>query len=302
MNPSMRKAFLAARRTGIGGSDIGAILGISPFSTAVDVYLAKTEPPPADEPTEYLYWGHAVEPIIIQRFSEEHGIEIIQPDTIARHPEHEWMVANLDGMIPGERPGVLEIKNVNTFSAKAWGLEGSDDVPLTYVAQVAWYMAVKNYDYAVIAALFGGNEYREFRIERDHELEAILIDAGREFWFKHVLPQIAPEAKTLSDVASLFKRDDGRVLEADDALLDLYTQLKSAKAQAKHVVGNIELLETKIKARMGESATLRYQGQPLATWKTQASQRVDIKAFEQAHPELCQQFRKTSESRTFCLK
>ncbi|BBE09439.1 Putative phage-related protein [Mycoavidus cysteinexigens] len=302
MNACMRQEFLAARRTGIGGSDIGAILGVSPFKTAVDVYLSKTQPTPMDEPAEYTYWGHAVEPIIAQRFSEEHGIEVIRPDTIMRHPEHEWMVANLDGIIPGERPGVLEIKNVNTFSAKAWGLEGSDEVPLTYVAQVAWYMAVKDYDYAVIAALFGGNEYREFRVERDSELEAILIDAGRTFWFKHVLPRIAPEAKTLSDVASLFKSDDGGAVEADDALFDLCTQLKSAKAQSKSMVSKIELLETKIKACMGKSAMLRYQGQLLATWKTQASQRVDIKAFEQAHPELCQQFRKTSESRTFRLK
>jgi len=302
MNANTRNAFLAARQTGIGGSDIGAILGVSPFKTAVDVYLAKTQPNPSDEHSELTYWGHAVEPIIIKRFSEDHAIDVVRPGAIARHAEHEWMVANLDGIIPDERLGVLEIKNVSQFGAKAWGEEGTDEVPLSYVAQVAWYMAVKNYDYGVIAALFGGNDYREFRIERDDELESALISAGRNFWFNHVMPEIPPEAKTAGDVLRLFRHDDGSIAEADDELFELYEQLKSAKAEGKRVESDIDLIETKIKARMGDAATLTYHGQTLATWKTQTARLFDTRAFEAAHPQLCEQFRKVCESRVFRLK
>ncbi|WP_197328703.1 YqaJ viral recombinase family nuclease [Ralstonia syzygii] len=302
MNTSARNEFLTARQTGIGGSDIGAILGVSPFKTAVDVYLAKTRPNPSDERSELTYWGHAVEPIIINRFSEDHGINVVKPDAIARHADHQWMVANLDGIIPGDRPGVLEIKNVSQFGTKAWGAEGTDEVPLSYVAQVAWYMAVMGYDYGVIAALFGGNDYREFRVERDAELEAMLINTGRDFWLNHVITGTPPEAKTASDVLRLFKRDDGSATEADDELFDLCEQLKTAKAEGKRVEGDIDLIETKIKARMGDAATLIYHGQTLATWKTQTARRFDTKAFEAAHPALCDQFRKVSESRVFRLK
>lgn len=124
-----RADFLAARQTGIGGSDIGAILGVSPFKSAVDVFLAKTAPNPSDEQTEWTYWGHAVEPIIARRFSEEQGVELIRPDAIARHPQHDWRVGNPDGMIPGPPAGVLEIKNVSAFCAQAWGADGSDEIP-----------------------------------------------------------------------------------------------------------------------------------------------------------------------------
>src|SRR5260363_129429 len=96
-----RDAFLTARQACIGGSDIGAILGVSSFKSAVDVYPAKTAPNPSDAQTELTYWGHAVEPIIARRFSEEHGVELIRPNAIARHPQHDWMVGNLDGIIPG---------------------------------------------------------------------------------------------------------------------------------------------------------------------------------------------------------
>src|SRR5260364_318217 len=59
-----RDAFLTARQTGICGAYSWAILGVSSFKSAVDVFLAKTAPNPSDAQTELTYWGHAVEPII----------------------------------------------------------------------------------------------------------------------------------------------------------------------------------------------------------------------------------------------
>ncbi len=302
MNAPDRVDFLVARQSGIGGSDIGAILGVSPFKSPVDVYLAKTAPNPEEEKNELFYWGHALEAPIADRFALDHRIQVIRPQEIARHPEHEWMVANLDGIIPGDPAGVLEIKTVSAFGGRDWGVEGSDDVPLAYVAQVAWYMAVMDFPYAKIAALFGGNDYREFHVDRDRDLEAILIEKGREFWFGHVLPNLPPQPATANDVIRLFKRDDGTAIEADEDLAATIEQLKSVKANAKSIDSEIDLLETKIKARMGAAASLTYCGQTLATWKTQTARRFDTKGFEAAHSDLCEQFRKVAESRVFRLK
>src|SRR5260364_26398 len=261
-----RDAFLTARQTGIGGSDIGAILGVSSFKSAVDVFLAKTAPNPSDAQTELTYWGHAVEPII------------------ARHPQHDWMVGNLDGIIPGPPAGVLEIKNVSAFGTQAWGANGSDEVPLTYVAQVAWYMAVQSMDYAVIAALFGGNAYREFRVERDLELEQALIRKGHAFWFNHVLTGVAPEPQTPDEAIRLFKQDDGSVLNADDALLECCAQLKDAQARAQCLNDEVERLEVQIKARMGHTARLAYRDQLLATWKTHSARRFNARRLKPRIP------------------
>jgi len=299
---SERDAFLQARQRGLGGSDIGAILGISPFKTAVDVFLDKTNPHPKDIQTELTRWGQALEPVIAQRFAQDHGMKVIRPETSAQHPQHPWMIAHLDGIIVHDTPGVLEVKNVNAFGAKAWGNEGSDEVPLPYVAQCAWYMAIKNYDYAVIAALFGGNDYREFRLERDRELEQHLIEKGQAFWFNHVLARCAPEATSSHDLLQLLKHDNGQSVEASDALFECYTQRQSRKAQIKQLEHEIEQLELQIKTAMGEAATLTWQGQTLATWKTQNTRRFDLKAFEAAHPDLSATFRRTCETRVLRLK
>lgn len=302
MNAPERTDFLRARQNGIGGSDIGAILGVSPFKTAVDVYLAKTDPEPAEKQNELFYWGHALEAPIAERFVRDNGVGVIRSPEIATHPDHPWMVANLDGIIKADRPGVLEIKTVSAYGGKDWGVEGSDEVPLTYVAQVAWYMAVMDFDYARIAALFGGNDYREFRVDRDRELEATLIEKGRVFWHDHVLARVPPTPHTEDDVARLFRRDNGSTIEADDDLFSEVARLKAMKEDAKRLDSEISLTETRIKARMGEASLIAYRGQPLATWKTQSARRFDAKAFEAAHPKLCEQFRKVSESRVFRIK
>lgn len=299
---AIREDFLQARRTGIGGSDIGAIIGVSPFKSAVDVFLAKTEPNPTEEKNELFYWGHALEAPISDRFALEHSVDVIRDVPIARHPRYEWMVANVDGIINDFTRGILEIKTVSAFGGRDWGADGSDEVPLSYVAQCAWYMAVMDYDYAILAALFGGNQYREFRIERDADLETILIDKGREFWFNHVQTGIAPEATTESDALRLFRRDNGNSIECGDDVFAQYQMLKQAKEHAKHLDGEIGLLETKIKIAMGEAATLNYHGQTLATWKSQSANRMDTKALEAAHPEIASKFRKVSESRVLRLK
>lgn len=302
MNAPTRTEFLAARQNGIGGSDIGAILGVSPFKTPVDVFLAKTAPNPEEEHNELFYWGHALEAPIADRFARDHQVDVIRNVPINRHREHEWMVANVDGIINDGERGILEIKTVSAFGGRDWGVEGSDEVPLTYVAQVAWYMAVMDYSYAKIAALFGGNDYREFHVERDRELEAILIEKGREFWFNHVMTGTPPEAQTENDVIRLFRKDNGSAIEADDQMFEMCELLKVNKAHAKQIGTEIDVLETKIKARMGEAAVLTYHGQTLATWKTQEARRFDTKAFAVAHPDLDAQFRKVSESRVFRLK
>lgn len=295
--------FLASRQTGIGGSDIGAILGISPFKTAMDVYLAKIDPNPSEEESELLYWGHALEPAIIGRFEKEHGLHVNRPDAIARHPEHDWMVANLDGIILDSKPGVLEIKNVNQFAVKQWGEAGSDNVPLTYVAQCAWYMAVMDFDYAVVAALFGGHDYREFRIERDKELEKLLIERGHDFWHNFVLPKNPPAPVTEKDTLRLLGKaqDEGTAI-ADESTFDVYRELANAKADASVLAEKIKSLETQLKLFTGTASALTYNGKPLATWKVQKSRRLDQQALKAACPEIYERFLKTSETRVFRLK
>ena len=156
--------FLIQRKKGIGGSDIAAIIGVSQFKTALEVYLSKTTEQP-EQQGEHLYWGHALENPIIDRFIQDTGANVI------RQPEmrqHEWAIANADALIvdgAGNPQAILEIKTASAYKTKDWGSDG-DNVPIEYIAQVQWYMEIFNVDYAHIAVLIGGRDYRQYTIAR----------------------------------------------------------------------------------------------------------------------------------------
>jgi putative phage-type endonuclease len=274
-----RDGFLEARKSGLGGSDIGAVIGVSPYKSALDVYYDKVEPKTEQEHNELFYWGHALEKPVGDRFIKDHpDFEVIRDVPLAFHPNNEWMLANVDGLFDDDKGqrGILEIKTVNAFAADDWGLENSDEVPLAYACQVAHYMAVMDADYAIVAALFGGNSYKEFRIERDLEIEHTIIQRGGDFWNNNVIARVPPEPVTADDVARLFKRDLGTVLVADDNILTLCQEIKRLKTDAKELDSLISELTVSLKKIIGDAATVNYAGYTICSWQNNKdSQKVN---------------------------
>lgn len=297
--------FLAARQSGIGGSDIAAILGLSRYKSPVDVYLSKTAPEAQQENAEHLYWGHALEAPIIRRFREETGFTVEPQPPIMRHPQHEWALANADALIlgaDGMPEGILEIKTSSAFKSREWGADDSDEIPIEYIAQVQWYMGIFNVDYGYLAVLIGGNSYKHYRLERDRELFDAMLEKARAFWHRHVLSGIPPEAQNGGDVQQLFPHDDGETAEADTETLAAYNELKALKAQAAELKSEIEAREDLLKTKIGSRAVMQLEGSPLFTWKAQNRQSFDSKAFKSEYPELYARFVRNSETRVLRLR
>ncbi|MDK4689752.1 YqaJ viral recombinase family protein, partial [Kingella negevensis] len=273
------KQFLQDRRQGIGGSDIAAIIGVSQFKTALDVFLSKTTEQP-ELKGEHLYWGHALEAPIAARFSEETGKLIFRQPEIKKHPKHDFALANADGLIIDkitQQPiGILEIKTASAFKFKEWSNE-DDGVPIEYIAQVQWYMEIFDVDFAYIAVLIGGRDYRQYRIERDRELAADLLARAKEFWENHVMKNVPPEPQNAADVQKLYPQDDGEAQQADTETLIAYNELRRLKEQAKALDEQISQHEELLKTKIGQRAIMLSGEEKLFTWKTQNSRRFDSK-------------------------
>ena len=296
--------FLATRRQGIGGSDIAAILGVSKFKTALDVYLSKTTDQP-EQQGEHLYWGHALENPIIDRFVRDTGANVIRQPEMRRHPQHEWAIANADALIvdgAGNPQAILEIKTSSAFKSREWGADDTDEVPIEYIAQVQWYMWIYDVQEAYLAALIGGNQYRQYHIQRDDELIAMLAEKAQTFWENHVIPRIPPEPQDGADAQKLYPHDNGNAAEADSDTLTAYAELKALKAQEKDIKAQIDAREDLLKIKIGEYSAMQAGDNTLFTWKAQSSNCFDSKAFQAAHPDLYQQYSKTSETRVLRLK
>nr|DAT92723.1 MAG TPA: Exonuclease [Caudoviricetes sp.] len=295
--------FLTQRKKGIGGSDIAAIIGVSQFKTALDVYLSKTTEQP-EQQGEHLYWGHALENPIIDRFIQDTGANVIRQPEMRRHPDYEWAIANADALITNGDTieAILEIKTSSAFKSREWGADDTDEVPIEYIAQVQWYMWIYDVNEAYLAALIGGNQYRQYHITRDDELIAMLAEKAQAFWQNHVIPRIPPEPQDGADAQKLYPHDNGDTAEADSDTLTAYAELRELKAQEKELKAQIAAKEDLLKIKIGSYSAMQTNGNTLFTWKAQSSSRFDSKAFQAAHPDLYRQYTKQSETRVLRLK
>lgn len=256
------------RKLGIGGSDMPIILGLSSYKTPYQLYLEKTGMVESDyEETELQYWGHQLEPIIVNEFKRRNNVTVTEsPDTFI-HPFHDFLRGNLDGFIP-ELNAVLEVKCSNQFMAKEWGEPGSDVIPMQYLVQVAHYCAITNADKAFIAVLIGGHDYREFRYDRDLELENLVIDAAKTFW-ECVQTKTPPAAVNQIDLRLMFPQHaPEKVVTINTEVAEQLTTLAETKFKIKALSEVEDKYKFNIMQFMKDAECLVDDcGKPLISWK-----------------------------------
>lgn len=255
------------RRNGIGASDSSIIMGYSSYKTPYQLYLEKTGlVTDEDEETEVQYWGNALEPIIIKRFSEENNLEITFPDTVY-HPDYPFIFANLDGWIPSEN-AVVEAKSANSFQRREWDGALDDGIPLQYLIQIAKQVAVTNATRGYCAVLIGGMEYKQFVYERDHELEELIIQADIDFW-DCVTKRIEPEPINTSDCRLKYKTPHpDKVRESTFKTSHALEMLANVKLQMKKLTDDEDRFKMHLMSYMGDAEYLAgMNGEILATWK-----------------------------------
>lgn len=266
------------RATYLGGSDVAAILGVSPWTTPFMLFQKKTgayveEITPAKR--RILERGARWEPIVLEMLVDEltdrgHEVEVIATGQRYLDPEHSFLAAEIDAelIVDGE-PVNGEMKTAGYFAAGAWGEYDSNEVPIYYLAQVMHGLMIQPRRRAIVAAVTGFDERPMIRwVDRDEETIAAIRAREIEFW-ERIQSGDAPDPVTPEDVKWLYPKDSGATLEADIDLLEACGDLKALKANAKELDAQIELLATKVKARMGEAAALLGpNGKPIATWKT----------------------------------
>jgi len=298
-----REAWLEMRRNGLGGSDAAAIAGLNKWKSPVAVYLDKIgQASEEDRAGESAYWGNVMEDIVAQEFSKRTGLKVRRRNAILQHPEHPFMLANVDRLIVGKKEG-LECKTASEYLKEEWK---DDEVPAQYLIQCQHYMAVTGYEAWWIAVLIGGNKFVYKKIERDEELIQYLIDIEKNFWENHVLANVPPMFDGSDASSELLKIMYPEAVPETEIELSpdankLIEALDQVNAELKDLETRKKEYENQIKAMMGENEKA-FAGERIITWKTVHSNKFDSKRFAKDHPELYNQYTKTSSYRRFMMK
>ena len=319
MNSRLNFPFASRTRPlGLGGTDIGAILGLSPYKTPLELWseLVSGEQP-ASRDLIHLRFGQHAESFIASEYERATDLFTAEHSPTLFHKKNGFMFGHIDRFVleTPDTPAVvdgtitadklLECKTSSAFSKNDWGEPGTDQVPPLYLVQCAWYMAITECQSADLAVLIGNSDFRVYTIEREMELEGLILSHAQHFWHEHVLKDIPPPAQSPEDCQLLFQHSDpSKTLEANPETLTFLERLQTLNYQGNACEEEITTLKTQIMAQMQDAEVLAHQGQVLATWKApKASYRLDAKRLEAEERAIYEKYKVASQvSRRFVLK
>lgn len=309
-----RSEWLKYRLSGIGGSDAGAIAGLSKWKQPYGVWAEKVAGAVPDdedekEAPEYQLWGHLLEQPIADEFARRAEVEVHSFTKMVRSKDYPFMYANVDFLTGPSTAleGVLEVKT--TRFADDWTLndDGSVHVPLSFVLQGQHYLAVLGLAKVHYACLIGGQELRIAEVERNESLIEDLVVIEAEFWRK-VMDREPPDPdgseSTRKALQKRWQPDPGKTIELPDS--HDWGAIFALRAQKKAEVGVLEeelgAIDATVMAAMGDAEVATVGGKVAATWKQSTSNRLDTKALKEAHPDIAAEFTKASTTRRFLPK
>jgi putative phage-type endonuclease len=250
------KDWKAERRKGIGGSDAAAILGLSPWKNAMDVWLEKMNL--ATEVTDpahtfLLELGQELEPVVARLYEKRTGRTLYAPANAYVHPMYSALRGNPDRLVQGETRGV-ELKTETVYSDK-FGEPGTDEVPFHYLVQCAHYMMLLDYPAWDIALLKNGTTFSIYTIERDMELERDMAEQLTAWWVKHVVGKVPPDVDGSGAwkayLRKRFPSDILPVLDADKNVLSVISSLQVVRQILSKYEGVKDALENRVKMVIG---------------------------------------------------
>ena len=306
--------WLAERKKSLGGSDIGAILGMNEYSSPYTIWAEKTGKLPPFEGNEWTRLGHDLEGYVAERFSEASGLKVVCDNATWRNSKYPHLHANIDRKVVGMKAGV-ECKLTSEFNAKKYK---DGEFPDRFYTQCVEYLCVTEYERWYLAVLIYGKGIKIYQMTRipddtvpewcessvyvdDAEIDTLARVSG-DFWNNYVLtntPPMADGTKSTTDTISMiYPESNGTEVslmayESDLKEYMTYCSLIKDVEKQRDEVGN------RIKAFMGE-ASKGVGSKYKVTWSSYDRSTFDHKRFAQDNPNInLTSYYKISPCRTF---
>ena len=314
------ESWLRARQTGIGGSEIGVVLGLNEYSSKLELYKRKKadiDESVKSHDTVYTRKGKALEGFIMDTWVHPYfysrNYHVCKPDKIFTRYSTPWILANLDGLAVPKFDSatksniVVEIKWVSQWATGKWDYSAEYcGIPPSYYAQVQQYMYTVGADNAVVFALFDDVwECEVYNIPRNDRFIERIVTESNTFYHNYICMDIPPKPDVRFD-----KTD---IVTALETLKELSAQTPSVEmgeklAHYKVLKDNLKDLEKDCTILLNELVNMYLEGYvptgvPL-TFKMskRTTTTIDTKTLRELYPEIAKQCSKTSEYTVHSIK
>lgn len=282
----------------IGASSVAAVLGLSPWQSALDVWVRLRDGTAPDEATGGpLLRGQLLEPGLRTWYATTSGVDVIPGP---RLDEPGWPVgryghARPDAFHP-EGGGIVtvEIKSADPRTRHEW----DHGIPAGYLAQVLWQMAARAPgDLVITGARVVGyvvdDAPKVYAVARDERRERALLSRIETWYERHVLGDDVPLSSDADRAAwAAMAPVTERIVTASDEDRATITAWRSARAAEKAAAALRRCLEQEIALTLGDA--LGFEGE-LVWSPVKGRTTVDGRALARLHPDIYARVSKTGK-------
>ena len=301
-----RKDWLMLRKNGIGGSDAGAVCGLNPYVSPLEIYFSKTcEGVDEGAPdNEAMREGRDLEDYVARRFMEASGLKVRRANVMYASREHPFMIADVDRLVTGCKGGRtgLECKTASPYSAEKWK---DGKIPAHYIIQCYHYMAVLDAQSWYIAVIVYGREFKYIKLERDEEIIQQLIRIEENFWNHNVIEKVMPEPDGSDAAETFINRHFAESRKELSIPLKGFDEKLRRREEITGIISQLDTekkkIEQEIKTYMDEAEYAENENF-LVSWRNSITNRIDTKRLKEEMPEVYTKFLNTIKNRKFIVK
>lgn len=254
IHQDQRDEWLRARMSGVGASETAAILGLSPWASALSVFADKCGVGEPVGDSEHLYWGRRLEHVIAEELGKEIGAECQPSGALLRSTRWPFMLCTLDAVV-GQKGNTHPAELKTSTNEGAW----RNGIPKHYWVQVQHQLAVTGKDLGFIGCLLGGRgfKFRWAAVQRDEDFIQKMVADLATFWDcvqRKEQPLADGSAASRKALAALFPTDNGETICLPAESVDLDDELAAAEAEAKAATARVEEAKNRIRQWIGEAS------------------------------------------------
>jgi len=318
--------WLHARTRGIGGSEVAALLGVSPYATAFDVFRNKVDengkprflaPYPkkgrkvraellTDNPV--FEWGHRLEDAIAVKAADDLGLVGRSGGGLWQHLDHEIAIVTPDRVATARRSwepvGLIECKT--STEPEAWE---NNDAPLHYKIQAQWQMGITGISPCYLSCLLLDYE-RTFHIRKivfDDVWFAEMVEVAERFWEQHVLTGEPPmhdltHPHTTDLLAELHPHVVRESVQLGDGAREWIEAYHQAKEVVKVAETRLDEIKNWLKVQLGDAGSGYIEDEKVVGFPEVTTRRIAVTKLRELFPEIAEQVTETTTHRRMTVK
>lgn len=299
-----QEIWLAARRGGVGGSEVGALLGVSEHETPFSIWNTKIHGGKDLSGVAAVEWGHRLENVVAEKLAEEIGLVSrfagglwarkdnpilrVTPDRFACRPR-SWKAV---GVIECKTAGDDEHWESGTIHP---GGRGTGSAPLSYQAQLQWQLGILGLKVGWLGCFVLGQARDFFTVEIHFDAAwfAEMVDAANGFWTDNVLADEPPmhnlrHPKTEELLKLLTPNVVRPSVELGDEARDWLEDYRATKARFDEAEKDLAEVKNYFRLQVGDAGA-GYLGEHKAvSYPEVSSTRIDVEALKRDYPEVAE--------------